>query len=78
MEREEYIRKFPDHCTTCEGWGILRGYSPIFTISECECFKERTCPRCGTPHALDESVRCEVCGWNVDDEDRGLPGSHVE
>ena len=76
MDREEYVLKFPEYCKTCEGWGMVKGFSPIFTISECKCFKDRTCPRCGTPHALDDSIRCEACGWDMDDEDRGLPGAN--
>jgi len=74
VDRDDYVRKYPDHCTTCEGWGVIKEFSPIFSITECACFKEKTCPRCGTPHALDSAVRCQACGWDIDDEDRGLPG----
>ena len=74
MERDEYVLKFPEHCRTCEGWGIVKGFSPIFTISECVCLKAGTCPRCGTARAVDQAVQCEACGWDIDDEERGLPG----
>jgi hypothetical protein len=77
MKRDEYIQKYPQHCKTCEGWGMTQGFSPIFTITECECLKDKTCPRCGTAHALDDSIQCEACGWDIEDEDRGLQSTPV-
>ena len=78
MERTEYLRTYPSFCRKCEGWGILKGFTPQFRISECECLEIRTCPRCGTANSIGESpLVCTHCGWDVDDKQRGLPGSNV-
>jgi len=76
MTREEYLRIFPGYCKKCEGWGLHKGFRPTVHFRECECMQADTCPRCGRENALDLGT-CRVCGWNVDDKERGLPGSKV-
>jgi hypothetical protein len=75
MERTEYLRMFPSYCKKCEGWGILKNSES--SLSECDaCFASGTCPRCATENAVGSGV-CDECLWDIDDEERGLPGSNM-
>ena len=77
MTREEYIAAFPNYCGKCQGWGALKSLSPTIQIRGCECMEGKTCPRCGSKNGLDEMYVCVDCQWNMDDKERGLPGSIV-
>jgi hypothetical protein len=72
MELAEYEKKYPKYCKTCKGWGFFK--SPDPGIKECDdCVRKELCPRCG--QKIGVMYKCESCGWNVADRDRGLPGS---
>lgn len=77
MEHGEYIRAFPSYCKQCQGWGIQKSFSPVVRIWECDCLNQRICPRCGAKDVIQDSLACALCGWHVEDKDRGLPGSNV-
>jgi hypothetical protein len=73
MKHTEYGGKYPRYCKSCKGWGLFITASPDIYFWECECVKQRQCPRCGSEKALDEMYKCVKCGWDVCDSDRGLP-----
>jgi len=74
MDRDEYLRRFPGYCKTCQGWGVHRTSSPEFRMWECGCVGANTCPRCGAQDGLVD-LTCAKCQWDLDDKERGLPGS---
>jgi len=75
MEQAEFLRAFPSYCPRCQGWGVQKSFSPDVRIWECDCLIQRTCPRCGTKEVIQDPLSCALCGWNIDDKERGLPGS---
>jgi hypothetical protein len=75
VTRAEYIRLFPGYCRKCEGWGIHKSFSPTVQIWECACMTANNCPRCGAEGMLSLGT-CPVCDWNMDDKERGVPGSN--
>jgi hypothetical protein len=78
MTRPEYVTAFPAYCRKCEGWGAHKQLQPRVIISDCTCVQEGQCPRCGvTKETFELSRDCAECGWNMDDKERGLPGSNV-
>jgi ribosomal protein S27AE len=77
MERNEYEKIYPNYCKSCKGWGMFKKISPDVYIWDCDCIKNRQCPRCGEVNTLDRMDSCSKCGWHRDDNERGLPGSMV-
>ena len=64
VSAQRYRHTWPDHCTTCEGWG---GFTTEATCLEppeffpCEaCLEKGLCPRCGESATQDS---CPSCGW---------------
>lgn len=74
MDRGEYEERYQNYCRSCKGWGIHIGIRPDINIKDCECMKQGRCPRCGSEKALNNMYKCGVCGWDVCDDERGLPG----
>jgi hypothetical protein len=77
MTRQEYIAAFPNYCRKCDGWGLHKTFKPNFQFWDCECVVAGICPRCGSKSTLDFARMCSRCQWNMEDQDRGLPGSNV-
>lgn len=81
--RTEWIRKWPNYCRKCEGWGMNSVYEShgfAFGPSEqimdvCKCTAVGKCPRCGShaPDDVEELEVCMYCGWNYVDPDVPLP-----
>jgi hypothetical protein len=42
---DRYVEDYPNHCTSCEGTGIV--YAEYQQIFDCLCVEEGKCPRCG-------------------------------
>lgn len=51
-----------------------RGFKPDIWFRDCDCLDAGTCPRCGAVNSLHLGV-CKACAWDVEDKERGLPGS---
>jgi hypothetical protein len=77
VTRQEYITAFPYYCRTCEGWGLHKAVQPNIRFWDCSCVTSDTCPRCGAIDTLSLSRVCSRCKWDMDDKERGLPGSLV-
>lgn len=83
--REAYQKEWPNHCTTCEGWGIFEfSYDPspagvslgsgsMRDAEPCtDCYELGVCPRCGgafPQDLLEEGTPCPHCGFH-----EGTPG----
>lgn len=77
MDRAEYEKTYPNYCKSCEGWGRFKKQDRPPYISDCDdCIKKGRCPRCGGA-SLNNLFNCTKCGWDNDDNDRGLPESNV-
>lgn len=69
---DEWKKKWPMHCTACEGWGgkAYRGsYDEPPGFDHCSCTEIGKCPRCGEADAINEDGEgpCKTCGWDYDD-----------
>lgn len=82
MARQEWARKWPNHCQKCGGWGgfwshydpspsgvgLSPGYMEQF--DPCVCWEEGHCPRCGEPCAMGSDHKdgktIEVCECSWD------------
>ena len=71
MDRQTFTTRFPNYCRTCQGWGILKNPP---RVADCECLRAGICPRCATKL---ENYRCPDCGWNADDQIRGIDSPQV-
>jgi hypothetical protein len=77
MNRSEYLKRYPNYCKSCEGWGGFKKLDRPPYLWHCnDCIKKGLCPRCGEA-SLNPLFKCTLCGWDPDDGDRGLPGSNV-
>jgi ribosomal protein L37E len=78
MTPEQYVVSYPGYCRICEGRGLHKGFKPNIWFKDCDCVQEGRCPRCGIQGAeFERSRECAACGWNMDDKERGLPGSET-
>lgn len=67
----EWLRKYPNHCTICEGHTDC--------ANPCDCLAQLICPRCGSVDGIDgedAAVPCSACGW-VEDSGHGCPPSYA-
>jgi hypothetical protein len=73
----DYTITYPQHCGTCEGWGVVgtgnidndTGFRDESICSDC--IEEGRCPRCRAELTLDNI--CVKCDWRFGDN--GLPES---
>jgi hypothetical protein len=62
----EYLLKYPNHCTACDGTGEIRwkengapygaGYWPMDVSDICTCIDNNNCPRCGKLECISQSL----------------------
>lgn len=71
MNKEQYESNYPNYCRTCSGKGVLNSSAPFFNDCK-DCLEKKHCPQCGEYAPVDTCI-CAKCGWNRDDQDRGLP-----
>lgn len=83
LTREQWLAKWPCHCTVCEGYGAQEWIEyhdgpryPGEPMSEpCTCMDNGRCPRCGELSFSEdrEPTVCACCGWDLDDPDFAPP-----
>lgn len=87
-DRREYLRKWPNHCTVCKGWGgdwvefdpsppgVSLSPGSMVEFDPCqECAGKGICPRCRSGVGQDlfkQKASCPHCGF-VESETEGLP-----
>ena len=87
--RRQWQQQWPNHCTRCEGAGVLEyddDPSPTgvslapgtmrFTDPCPQCVEYDLCPRCGgdlDELTGDEALTCPHCGWNSENPERCPP-----
>ncbi|MNV23130.1 hypothetical protein D3C71_1141320 [compost metagenome] len=75
-KRDQYIEKYPLHCTTCDGWGGVVNITDPFMrlkpdigsrsagIEYCpDCLASNRCPRCLSDYSPEEDGECFSCGY---------------
>jgi hypothetical protein len=81
MTRTEWLRKYPNHCHSCE--------ARTDSANPCqECLGSLICPRCGRMandegedciHPYDAAIPCTNCGWvETEDNQHGAPLSRKD
>ena len=69
MRKEEYLKKYPNYCRNCNGYGGWETKTPDFQRKGCpECFEKELCPRCKENLS---DFECNICGWKVGTQ--GMP-----